>query len=72
MADKRQQLSTHFVIRYIVEKVTVTGVVPYGGDEADPSSIKRDVGELGNATVKTKTLEGAVEQTIKHLQILVE
>lgn len=70
MADKRTVISTHYVIRTVVEEVTTTGVVPYGESVPAPNSIDRQVREAGSAVAKDKLLSAAIEKAKGHLDLM--
>ncbi len=71
MAEKdRKHVSTHFVIRTVVEEVVTTGEMPYQGDVPIPGTINRDVREVGNFVTKDKNLPAAIEKATGHLKLI--
>lgn len=69
MADKRKKLSTHYVVRTVIERVDKTGVVPYNGSDEEATQIDRHVTEIGNFTVTGVNLNKALERAQTALEI---
>lgn len=71
MADKdRKIVSTHYVIRVVVEQVTTTGELPYQGDVPIPGTINRDVREVGNFVAKDAGLAVTITKAVGHLNLM--
>lgn len=72
MADSRKHISTHYVIRVVVEEVQTSGIVPYGDSVPLSTTIDRKVSEVGNAVTKDINLDRAIEKAKGHLDLMVE
>lgn len=72
MADSRKHISTHYVIRVVVEEVQTSGLVPYGDLVPLSNTIDRRVTEVGNAVAKDMNLDAAISKAKGHLDLMSE
>lgn len=72
MADKRQKLRSHFVVRTVVERVDHTGVIPYNGTTDEATNVAQTVTELGAFTMTASSLGKVVETTQTMLELVVD
>lgn len=69
----RKVLSTHYVARVVIEKVTKSGVMEYGVTEPDAATqINRDVAEVGNFTAIDPDLNTTIRKAWDGLGIFKE
>jgi hypothetical protein len=67
-----KKVSTHYVVRVVVERVDAFGVVAYGNEVPAVESIDRKVSEVGNAVAKDKLLSAAITKAKGHLDLMGE